>query len=318
MQFSARWQANVGLRLDGFRTDQISYVVGQPRLSLRFQPTSNLRWQVAYDRTAQLIHQLSNMTIALPSDSWVPSTRRVQPEIADQWTLLGEWFPTRQFTIQTEAYYKRLHNALAYQGPWFQDDQDIEKLEDWQERLAVGRGESYGWETLLQKPVGRFTGWIGYTWSHSRRRFSELNQGEWFPFNYDRRHDIDVGGTFHWKKNVDVSWGWGYASGFAITLPTAVYQEQPGRSYGDIVVYGQRNGQRTRATHRLDVGITFRKETRWGERTWEFSVYNAYNRRNPFSVYLRQRGDSFTPNQIRVWQTSLFPLIPSVNYRFKF
>ena len=317
VQLATYWQANVGVRWGGFWSDQQHYARWQPRLALRYQP-GNTRWQVSYDRTTQFIHQLTNLAIALPSDLWVPTTDRIPPEMADQWALAYQPSVESAYTVQTEAYYKRMHNVLEYQGPLTLYEDDIRRLSDWQDQVVTGRGVSYGWEVLLKKPRGRFTGWAGYTWSRSRRQFDAIDRGAWFPFKYDRRHAVDLGGTFHWNDNIEVSWGWSCASGFAVTLPTAVYQEQPGRSYTDIVVYKSRNSERTRATHRLDVGIAFRKQTRWGERTWEFSVYNAYDRRNPFSVYVTQESKPFAPDKLRFWQTSLFSLVPSVNYRFKF
>ena len=224
--------------------------------------------------------------------------------------------------LQAEAYYKIMRNIVEYKEGGFEL---YDAVLDWENNIVSGRGRSYGVELLAQRTSGRLTGWLGYTLARSERQFDAINDGRRFPFKYDRRHDIDFGGVFHWKQHIDVSWGWGLASGFAFTLPTVVFNEVvpvyttgEGYAYDDRqrLVFGERNSQRSRATHRLDVSISFRKEKRWGERTWEFGIYNLYSRRNPFSVnYYRGYDEGPT---FRFYQTSLFPILPMVSYRFTF
>ncbi|MGB3849965.1 MAG: TonB-dependent receptor [Tunicatimonas sp.] len=309
---------NAGLRLGGFWVDGATYWRAQPRLSVQYQPSGATVWQVSYARMAQFMHLLANPALNLPTDQWLPTTRRLAPETAQQWTLGYQRKLGAAYTFQAEAYYKDLRNIIEYKEGGFELYDDVL---DWEDRVASGRGRSYGLELLGQRTTGRLTGWLGYTLARSERQFSELNDGAWFPFRYDHRHQIDFGGVFHWKERVDVSWGWGLASGFAVTLPTVAFTEVVPSDYDygarQRVVFGARNGQRTRATHRLDVSISFRKPKRWGERTWEFGLYNAYSRRNPFmiSFYGRRWNDN---DIFTFYQTSLFPVLPMVSYRFKF
>ena len=319
IQISSSVNLNVGMRLTSFGVDQRLYWAWQPRFSLHYQPTAATHWQASYTRMAQFMHLLTNPSTALPSDLWLPTTRRIAPEIAHQWTL-GVQRSLSHYSFQVEAYYKTMQNVIEYKEGGFSF---YDGIFDWEERVASGQGRSYGIETMVQRTTDRLSGWLSYSWSKSERQFDEINQGQWFPFKYDRRHEVDVGGVFHWKEYINVSWGWGFATGFALTLPTVIFAEKalaPDDSYqyDDVVVYGVRNSQRTRVTHRLDVSISFRKAKRWGERTWEFGLYNVYSRKNPFSVSFYQDGYQDRSSRFQFYQTSLFPILPSVSYRFTF
>lgn len=317
--------ANLGARLTGFWVDRTFYAVGQPRLSVQYQPASSTTWNVSYSRMSQFMHLLTNPTINLPTDLWLPTTEQLPPETARQWAVAYQRKLKGPYEIQVEAYFKDMRNVVEYKEGEFDVYEDIL---DWEDRIASGRGRSYGLELLAQRTEGRLSGWLGYTLSRSERRFEEINEGQWFPFRYDRRHEIDFGGVFRWKERVDVSWGWGFSSGLAVTLPEVVFMEKPpvanpNGGYYDyrdnlLLGYGPRNSQRTRAIHRLDVSISFRKPTRWGERTWEFGLYNLYSRRNPFSVVTDYWGGDGDQVNYQFYQRSLFPIVPSVSYRFKF
>jgi hypothetical protein len=152
---------------------------------------------------------------------------------------------------------------------------------------------------------------LGYTLSWTTRQFDNLNGGEAFPYRYDRRHDFKVAGVYHLTKKIELSADFVYGTGNALTLPESAYQDPYG---GQITVYGARNGYRMPAYHRADVGIKFWKlKTRW-ERAWIISAYNVYNRRNPFFIY-----NTNADNGRSVFkQVSLFPIIPSISYQFKF
>ena len=189
---------------------------------------------------------------------------------------------------------------------------------DWQNKVETGNGRSYGGELFIQKKEGKTTGWIGYTLSWTDRQFDNLNFGERFPYKYDRRHDLSVALVHHWKDHIDVSMAWVYGTGNAVTLPQASYlgvQPAHGGFYSnEIYYYGERNSFRMQDYHRLDLSIAFRKQKKWGVRTWTFGVYNAYNHRNPFYIDI---GRDDAGNR-RFVQYSLFPIIPSFSYSFKF
>ena len=186
--------------------------------------------------------------------------------------------------------------------------------------MAVnGKGESYGAEVLLQKKKGSLSGWVGYTLSWANRQFEELNYGKWFPYKYDRRHDMSVVLAHTWNKRMDFSMAWVFGTGNAITLPTAEYDgaatAMQGNYYNQpIRYYESRNNFRMCSYHRLDLSFSFWKDKKWGQRKWTLGVYNAYSRQNPFFMdltYDRDRNRKFV-------QYSLFPIIPSISYRFKF
>jgi hypothetical protein len=259
---------------------------------------------------------LTNAGLGLPTDLWVPATARVKPQQAKQVALgvAKTYRSTYEFSI--EGYYKTMANLIEYSdGASF-----IDINSDWQDKVATGGiGNSYGTEVLMQKKAGNMTGWIGYTLSSTNRKFDQLNFGKWYPYKYDRRHDVSVAMSHNWNKKLDFSMAWVFGTGNAVTLPIAYYtgpfQNSPGQPpyFSDIDYYGGRNAYRMRSYHRLDLSISFLKEKKWGERKWTIAVYNAYNRKNPFYI------DSAVRNGQRVFvQYSLFPVIPSIAYSFKF
>jgi hypothetical protein len=197
---------------------------------------------------------------------------------------------------------------------------------DWESKVALGEGKSYGLEVLLMKKLGKTTGWIGYTLSKSTRLFNrpgqEISFGEEFPYTYDRRHDVSIVISHSFNDHIDMGLTWVYGTGNATTLGVETYPAYypmgfNGYNYNygrDITYYENRNNYRMPAYHRLDIGINFHKQKKWGKRTWSFSVYNAYNRQNPF--YLDWDYDK--TGQLKLYQFSLFPIIPSIAYHFEF
>ena len=311
-EISERFKINAGLHVSAFLVNEEEYVSVQPRIAARYLLNDELSIKVSYVQMAQFIHLLTNSGIGLPTDLWVPATERIRPQRAHQVALglAKSW--KAEYEISLEGYYKEMYNLIEYkEGASF-----INVSSDWQDKVAVGDGLSYGAELLIQKKKGRTTGWLGYTLSWTNRQFEELNFGRRFPYKYDRRHDLGMAVVHQWKENIDLSASWVYGTGNAISLPVAVYRAEEGsRGFGQNVnYYGDRNSYRMRAFHRLDLSITFHKKKRWGERDWVLGVYNAYSRRNPFYIYLRENFDE----DPQFSQVSLFPIIPSFSYRFKF
>ncbi|HSH68186.1 MAG TPA: TonB-dependent receptor, partial [Bacteroidia bacterium] len=200
----------------------------------------------------------------------------------------------------------------------------------------TGKGESYGTEILLQKKSGKLTGWIGYTLSWTWLTFPELNFGKRFPARYDRRHDISMVGTYKMNDHITFSATWVYGTGSAVTLPIATYQlpykpsnysQTPSaeailhgytanlNNSSTMNYYGERNSTRMAAYHRLDIGVQFHKRRKKYERIFELGVYNIYNRANPF--YYTIKTDHLAKT-VKLVQVSLFPIIPSVSWVWKF
>jgi hypothetical protein len=208
---------------------------------------------------------------------------------------------------------------------------------DWESKVEQGIGWSYGAEFMLEKKTGKTTGWIAYTLSWSKRKFENLNFGNVFPDKYDNRHDISIAITHEFSKRFDIGGTFVYRTGNAATLATTKYPIrgvdeklfQSQSEYYEISNYSGRNNYRMPAYHRLDIGANFHKQKKHGIRTWSFSLYNAYSRMNPFFLTIKYfegniaqniNGDFYTesPAHYSLVKYSLFPIIPSISYSYKF
>ena len=314
-QISPRLKANTGLHYALYHTGNATYQSLQPRLSARYLLRDNWSLKASYAQMSQFIHLLSNTGLGLPTDLWVSSTEKVKPQQSRQVALGSSYsLDGGDYEISLEGYYKWMENLIAYKpGASFLSNRD------WQENVETdGQGAAYGIEFLFRKNSGKTTGWIGYTLAWSNRQFSNLNKGEPFPYRYDRRHDVSIVLNHRFSEHFDLGLTWVYGSGNTFTAPIAnVRLQNPLNSpFSDprTSVYTSRNGLRMPAYHRLDIGLNWHKKTSWGERTWSVSVYNAYSRQNPYFIYVG-RGPT---GQKSLRQVSLFPIIPSVSYSFKF
>lgn len=310
-----RLKINAGVHASAFHVEGRWYNSIQPRISSRWMLTNNTSLKLSYASMTQFIHLLTNAGLGLPTDLWVPSTSTIKPQRANQ-VALGLAKTMKVLELSVEGYYKEMHNLIEYK-----DGASYANLEtDWQQKVVTnGKGESYGMEVLLQKKKGHVSGWLGYTLSWTNRQFEEINDGKWFPYKYDRRHDISFALTHTWNDRMDFSMAWVFGTGTAVTLPTAEYAGaniyQNIHHYPSPVKYFEsRNNFRMRDYHRLDISISFWKNKKWGQRKWTIGVYNVYNRQNPFFMEL---GVDKNGNK-KFLQYSLFPFIPSVSYSFKF
>jgi len=313
-----RWRLNYGLHYSAYFTDDnASYNTLQPRAAVRYLVNDDWSIKGSYALMNQYIHLLSNSGIGLPTDLWVSSTANVKPQISQQVALgsthnLGDG----KFEFSAESYYKIMSNLIEYK-----EGASFIGSTDWQNTVETdGRGEAYGLELLLRKKRGKTTGWVGYTLAWSNRQFENLNNGEEFPYRYDRRHDISVVLNHEFSKRFDIGLTWVFGTGNSFTAPVAKVNlpGMGGNSFGSFnEVYDRfsdRNSLKMPAYHRLDLGFNWHYATRWGEASWNVSVYNAYNRQNPFFLYLSANNSGAR----KVNQVSLFPIIPSVSYQFKF
>lgn len=314
INITSRLKANLGLHYSGFNTDNQNYNSLQPRIAARYLVNPSTSVKASYVTMAQFIHLLTNAGLGLPTDLWVPATAKIGPQKAMQ-VAIGGVKNFNKFELSAEAYYKTMDGLIEYKDGATYLNLD----EDWQDKVAIGEGVSYGLELLLQKKVGKISGWIGYTLSKTERRFDEINFGEWFPYKYDRRHDVSFALTHEWKENKDFSVVWVYGTGNAVSLPTQRYEGLAINNFGstwrsELQYYESRNNFRNRDYHRLDVSFSWWKTKKWGERKWTLGIYNVYNRMNPFFMDI---GYDQQSNK-KVKQYSLFPIIPSFSYGFKF
>ena len=320
-KIGSRIKGNIGLHMSGFIVGNSNYKSLQPRFSFRYLLNDKSSFKASYASMTQFLHLLTNSGIGLPTDLWLPATSQVAPQFSKQVALGYARTFLKKYEFSLEGYYKTMDNLIEYKdGASFFNTQL-----DWQNKIQVGRGWAYGGELLIEKKIGKATGWIGYTLSWSNRQFDSLNFGEPFPYRYDRRHDIGVAFTYEFNDHVNMGVVWVYGTGNAVTLGQERYlslqEVQSSLNNGGFDSYSQgidhissRNNYRMPAYHRLDISVNFTKEKKWGERTWSFGIYNVYNRQNPF--YLEFTRDNGGNPQLS--QYSLFPLIPSFNYSFKF
>ncbi|MBR6333499.1 MAG: TonB-dependent receptor [Bacteroidales bacterium] len=341
-----RFRINPGVRLVAFSVPHKTWFSPEPRLSMSYNFLPNLALKASYAMMSQNMILLSTSTIGLPTDLWVPVTDRVRPQRSQQ-VALGLHYDLKKpkLSFSLEGYYKRMNNILAYkEGTSYFTDLIEQVLEEslgeqsqgqWENNVTAGKGWSYGVEFLVRKEVGKFTGWIGYTLSWAKQQFDELNFGEPFFARYDRRHDVSIVLMYSPNKKINLSLSWVFATGNAVTLPTSVYEAQtlesslsqllPSQedfivnSTGFVENYGKKNDFRVKPFHHLDIGVQFIKPHKKnnGQSIFEISVYNLYNHHNPFFYYTEQvfvNGKA----EYRLKQISIFPIIPTFTYHFKF
>ncbi|MDX1907340.1 MAG: TonB-dependent receptor [Bacteroidia bacterium] len=324
---------NAGFRFSAFQSDSTWYLNPEPRLSARISLSDQVSLKASYARMAQYLHLVTNSGASLPTDIWYPSTDQVKPQVSDQVALGFSWSPNSKLLISNELYYKWLYNQID-----FRDGANLFVNNDLESEFIFGRGWTYGNEFYIEKTQGKLTGWIGYTLSWAYREFDgkwrtgeyieedAINQGEvFFPRN-DKRHDVIIVAIYDLSPRISVSATWEYRSGNAITLATGRFFQlgpdfltDPGAGLLLVPEYESRNSFRMPAYHRMDVGVTCKIPVKWGESDINLSAYNAYNRRNPYFIYIAPINNANgIPISNEARQVALFPIIPSISYNFKF
>jgi TonB dependent receptor/CarboxypepD_reg-like domain/TonB-dependent Receptor Plug Domain len=321
-----RLKINVGMRLSYYNTENKNYLRPEPRFSGRFMLNELSSFKASFAMMNQYIHLLSNTGVGLPTDLWVPATRRISPQSSTQYALgYAQDIPQRKITVTFEAYYKNMKDIIHYRegANFLNGDGDGSEEFNWENQVTSGIGDSYGAELMVQRKVGKFTGWIGYTLSWTKLKFEELNFGKAFYARYDRRHDISLVGIYKLNDRIQLAATWVYGTGQAITLPLASYSLQthqidPNSNsyYGPIYAeyYGDKNSFRMAAYHRFDITAQFKKQLKRVERTFELGFYNLYNRKNPYFYMITNdvQGNN------KLTQISLFPILPSFAWTYKF
>lgn len=329
---SPRWSLSTGLRLSAFNNDDTWRAAPEPRISARYAPNRRLSVKASYARMYQYLHLIANAGVALPTDVWYPSTRRVRPQSSDQVAAGVSVDLGKGLLLTAETYYKWLHDQIE-----FVDGAELFANNDLENEFANGKGYGYGFELGVEKKEGRLTGWIGYTLGLTRRgEFVPLDeearfaQEGYFPPIYDRRHDISVVAMWEISRRISATASFVYGSGDLRWLPGGrfTFQDVYGGSFETVTPdYLDRNNYRLPPYHRLDLGLVIRFFPRWGENDITLSVVNAYDRRNTFFIYFEPefkevtdtQGNTFeVPERIAAKQVSLFPILPSITWNFKF
>ncbi len=285
----------------------------EPRITARLSMNATTSVKASVSRNLQYIHLVSNSGTTLPTDLWVPSTYRVQPQKSWQYAAgLFKNFADNTYETSVELYYKTMQNQIEYREGYTPNFGDTET------DFVFGKGWSYGSEFFVNKTRGRLTGWVGYTLSWTWRRFADLNEGLKFPAKYDRRHDLSVVATYEKSKKWKFSAVFVYATGNATSLPQRFYIVNGVLTQE----YSRINQYRLAAYHRIDLSATLTPKQKPGKKIqgyWVFSVYNAYSRANPYFIYFAQEGNPFNGTlNVQAKQVSLFPVLPSVTWNFRF
>ncbi len=286
-----------------------SYGGFEPRFSATYLLDETSSVKGAFARNFQYIHLLSTSTTSTPIDVWLPTTDIVKPEIANQ-VSFGYFknFEDNEYESSVEVYYKNMENQIDYEN-----GADLYFNEQVESQLVFGTGYAYGIEFYLKKNFGNFTGWLSYTLSKSKREFPDINDGNPYSARQDRTHDFSVTGIYKLSKWWTLSANWIYYTGDAVTFPSGKYVVDG----NTLNLYTERNGYRMPDYHRLDVGATMiLKKTNSSEMSLTFSLYNAYNRKNAYTIsFKKSKTNSLNTDAVRL---ALFGIVPSITFNFSF
>jgi len=281
----------------------------EPRFSATYLLDETSSVKGAYARNYQYIHLLSTSTTSTPIDVWLPTTDFVKPEIADQ-VSLGYFknFAENEYESSVEVYYKDMQNQVDYEN-----GADLYFNEEIESQLVFGTGYAYGIEFYLKKNFGNLTGWISYTLSKTEREFPDINDGNPYSARQDRTHDFSITGIYKLSKWWTLSANWIYYTGDAVTFPSGKYIVDG----NTLSLYTERNGYRMPDYHRLDIGATMiLKKTATSEMSLTLSFYNAYNRKNAYTITFEE-SETNTLNTDAV-RLALFGIVPSITFNFSF
>lgn len=286
-----------------------SYFSPEPRLSLSYSFNETNSIKTSYSRNTQNVHILTNSGTSSPADQYVMSSNNIKPELAD---LVAAGFfknaKNNEFEFSAEVYYKWLQNQIDYK-----DGAELFANANVESELLYGDGRAYGLELYVKKVRGRLTGWVSYTLARTERKFEEINQGMYFPARHDRTHDLTVVGIYNLNPRWTLSANYIYSTGNAVTYPVGKYNINGITAF----YYTERNANRMPYTGRLDLSATLKgKETGKFSSSWNFGLYNALRRYNPYSIQFRD--NETDPNRTEAVKTSLFGIIPSITWNFKF
>lgn len=290
----------------------------EPRLNMSIRLLKNIMFKSSYAYMKQYMHLLTNSGAGMPTDLWVPATEIAAPAQTSQVSAgFSGFFMEKNMEVTVEAYHKSFQNLIEYtEGKSFYSGLK------WEDKIEKnGLGAARGIELFVRKKQGSFSGWAGYSFSNNKRKFANINRGEWYTYRFDRRHEFNIAFIYKITDNADFSVNWIYHTGQAITIPEGKYSVPLLSTVRNNIInenfafeYNQKNNHRMDAYHRLDAGLNIEKQKRKTLRVWNFSIYNVYNRKNPSYYFFDQDADG----NINLYKVSEFPFIPSVSYTVKF
>lgn len=309
------WRIIGGIRLAGNYSyantllKEKLYLNPEPRFELQFVPDKTTTYSLSGIVTTQNMHLLSNSSIGIPSDIWVPANEKLKPSSAYQISAgYKKQLSNNQYTFSAEGYYKNMQNIVDYK-----DNANIFMNNKIEEQLEKGWADSYGIEFYLSKNHGPLTGWVSYTLSKATNHIKTVNNGKGYAPVYDRPHDLKLFGTYQISSKWWASSTLTLRSGMNVTMPISHYVYQGSAFYE----YTERNGYRAPMFRQLDIAFTYRPEikNRW-QSEWVFGVMNVLNRKNVFSMYAGR--DRLLLGKSGAYKMYLHGIMPSISYNFKF
>ncbi|MFK7772215.1 MAG: TonB-dependent receptor plug domain-containing protein, partial [Saprospiraceae bacterium] len=341
IRINHKLKINLGVHASALSVQDTAYFSLQPRLSARYLLNKNFALKVGYSKMTQFLHLLTSSNLTKSSDLWVPVTKNIIPPTSTQYSLGAAFSVLEDYGVEIEAYYKDMKNLIDYKdGASF-----LLTTGDWEDKVEIGSGESYGLEFFLQKKKGRLTGWFGYTLSKTNRTFANINFGKTYPYKYDRRHDISIVANYVLNKKWSLNGSWVFNSGNFVSLSTANHITANFQGNDEYAWYefpepnvvsfnisninpgintnpSARNNFKLDNFHRLDIAASRKNITKRGnESEWIFGLTNAYNKFNPslFSQSFKVTGDANNQKiTSKITQYSLFPTLPTVSYSLSF
>jgi hypothetical protein len=283
----------------------------EPRVSARFKINKTNAVKLAYSYTIQYLHLLSNSTVGLPTDVWLPPDKYTGPQASHQF-VMGYYstFVENKLEFSVETYYKDLINIID-----FKDNADLFLNKHIETQILKGNGRSYGIEFLIEKESGKFSGWIGYTLAKTQYKIAGVNNGNYYSPRYDIRHNLTFTGSYELSKSWAISSTFKLTSGGYITLPQQIFLVD-GVTFFD---YGNKNSYKMPAYHRLDFSAIYKSpknDNRRVKSQWVLSIYNIYNKKNIYSLFVKQNAEDFT--MVSAYKMYLFGIVPAVSYNLKF
>jgi hypothetical protein len=317
-RFHDRGRLIGGIRASLFNTGGTTYRFLEPRTRLQWSLLPNTKLELGWRYNKQPIHLLSANTLGLNNDIWVPATKTIRPASGEQWTLGTQVTKKRLKSVfSLETYYRSMNNLLDFKQGF--NLFNIDK--NWEDVVATGgQGRAFGVEFMAHKQTGALTGWVSYTLGWNERRFSQINQGNWYPHQYDRRHEVSVTASYPLSERWVMASNFVFSSGNAFTAPSyfIVVDQNLDGNIGT-PIYTTRNNRRGPFYHRMDLSLEKNYTSKKGRATtFSFGVYNIYARRNPFYLSTSTGYVDGKSAYIRYQVGSVFNFIPSINYGFTF
>jgi outer membrane cobalamin receptor len=321
ISIGGRFSANIGVRAALFKAKGKIWPSFEPRIAARYSFGSGFAAKAGYSRMAQGIHLLTSTQISLPMDLWVPVTENIKPVVSDTYSM-GVFKETDSgWEVSIEGYFRSMDNVLEYKDGVVM----LGGTASWQDKVVMGKGRAYGIELFIQKTKGRTTGWVAYTLAKSERRFPDgsISRGNWYPYKYDRRHQVNLVVNQKFSDRIDLTGTWTFATGGVLTVPQRrIYALAPdGSTYIMADETESRGNYRLSSSHRLDIGVNFRKAKRHGERVWTIGCYNLYNSKSPDFAYRDDDEISSSSSQTRTTRLKMYtllPVLPYFSYTFNF